>query len=131
LLTLDVKSNRPNNPVFVDFDFFGGNPSVIGNENQLSTSVHFICWTEIALTDIDANLTSAFMGRKGEFVSSHAEKSPIFGIADDSGPATLFGLFETTEGPPAFLRAYYNNLFNDSVPTPTKFRPGPSPIFLQ
>jgi hypothetical protein len=131
LLTLDVKSNRPNNPVFVDFDFFGGNPSVIGNENQLSTSTHFICWTEIALTDIDANLTSAFMGRKGEFVSSHAEKSPIFGIADDSGPVTLLGLFETTEGPPAFLRAYYNNLFNDSVPTPTRFRPGPSPIFLQ
>jgi hypothetical protein len=131
LLTLDVKSNRPNNPVFVDFDFFGGNPSVIGNENQLSTSTHFICWTEIALTDIDANLTSAFMGRKGEFVSSHAEKSAIFGIADDSGPTTLLGLFETTEGPPAFLRAYYNNLFNDSVPTPTHFRPGPSPIFLQ
>ena len=26
LLTLDVKSNRPNNPVFVDLDFFGGNP---------------------------------------------------------------------------------------------------------
>jgi hypothetical protein len=38
LLTLDVKSNRPNNPVFVDLDFFGGNPSAIGNENQLSTS---------------------------------------------------------------------------------------------
>src|SRR5215472_4994143 len=29
LLTLDVKSNRPNNPVFVDLDFFGGNPSTI------------------------------------------------------------------------------------------------------
>ena len=44
LLTLDVKSNRPNNPVFVDLDFFGGNPSVIGNENQLSTYTEFICW---------------------------------------------------------------------------------------
>src|SRR4029077_6859520 len=44
LLTLDVKSNRPNNPVFVDLDFFGGNPSNIGNENQLSTFTEFICW---------------------------------------------------------------------------------------
>jgi hypothetical protein len=43
LLTLDVKSNRPNNPVFVDLDFFGGNPSLIGNENQLSTTTEFIC----------------------------------------------------------------------------------------
>jgi hypothetical protein len=41
LLTLDVMSNRPNNPVFVDLDFFGGNPSTIGNENQTSTSTNF------------------------------------------------------------------------------------------
>jgi hypothetical protein len=129
LLTLDVKSNRPNNPVFVDLDFFGGNPSTIGNENQLSTVTHFICWEEVFLTDIDANLTSAFMGRKGVFVSSAAEKDQIFGITDDSGPTTLLGLFETTEGPGG-ARAYYNNLFNDSNPVATKFRPGPSPIFL-
>src|SRR5262249_52407540 len=44
LLTLDVKSNRPNNPVFVDLDFFGGFGSFIGNENQLSTATEFICW---------------------------------------------------------------------------------------
>jgi len=130
LLTIDVKSNRPNFPVFVDLDFFGGNPSIIGNENQLSTFTEFICWEEIALTDIDANLTSAFMGRKGQVVSSAAEKVPVFGITDTAGPATLLGLFETTEGPPAFLRAYYKALFNDSNPVPTKFRPGPSPIFL-
>jgi hypothetical protein len=70
------------------------------------------------------------MGRKGVFVSNAAEKVGIFGIQDDVGLTTLLGLFETTEGPPAFLRAYYNNLFNDSNPVPTKFRPGPSPIFL-
>jgi hypothetical protein len=130
LLTLDVKSNRPNNPVFVDLDFFGGNPSAIGNENQLSTFWEFICWAEVRLTDIDANLNTTVMGRKGVFVSGPAEKIQIFGITDTSGPATLLGLFETTEGPPASLRAYYNNLFNDSEPVPTRFRPGPSPIFL-
>jgi len=131
LLTLDVKSNRPNNPLFVDLDFFGGNPSFIGNENQLSTFWEFICWDEVRLVDIDANLTTSVMGRKGVFVSGPAGKEQIFGITDTSGPATLLGLFETTEGPPANLRTYYNNLFNDSNPVATRFRPGPSPIFLQ
>jgi hypothetical protein len=133
LFTLDVKSNRPNNPVFVDLDFFGGNPSSIGNENQLSTFWEFICWTEVRLTDIDANLNSAFMGRKGVFVAAPAEKVGIFGITDDVGPTTLLGLSETTEGSGTAgtgLRAYYNNLFNDSEPVKTKFRPSPSPIFL-
>jgi hypothetical protein len=50
LLTLDVKSNRANIPVFVDLEFFGGNPSVIGNENQLSTGTEFICWAEYLST---------------------------------------------------------------------------------
>jgi hypothetical protein len=130
LFTLDVKSNRPNNPVFVDLDFFGGNPSLIGNENQLSTFTEFICWEEIRLLDIDANLNAGFMGRKGVLVSGKAEKVGIFGIQDETGPATLLGLFETTEGPPANLRTYYFDLFNDTEPVPTRFRPGPSPIFL-
>jgi hypothetical protein len=64
------------------------------------------------------------------FVSSPASKEQIFGVTDTSGPATLLGCFETTEGPQASLRTYYNNLFNDSKPVPTRFRPGPSPIFL-
>jgi hypothetical protein len=63
LLTLDVKSNRPNNPVFVDLDFFGGNPSNIGNENQLSTSTEFICWEEVPITSINPALTTTLMGR--------------------------------------------------------------------
>src|ERR1700730_11676891 len=131
LLTLDVKSNRPNNPLFVDLDFFGGFGSVIGNENQVSSFAEFICWTEVRLVDIDANLNTTQMGRKGVFVSGPAAKEQIFGITDTSGPSTLLGLFETTEGAPATLRAYYTNLFNDSRPIPTRFRPGPSPIFLQ
>jgi hypothetical protein len=131
LLTLNVRSNRSNFPTFVDFDFFGGNPSTIGNENQLSTSWHFICWTEVALTDIDANLTWSYMGRKGVFVSAPATKEPIGGIADTAGDVTLLGLFETTEGAPATLRTYYTNLFDDSNPVIGRFRPSPSPIFLQ
>src|SRR4029077_19138731 len=70
LFTLDVKSNRPNNPVFVDLDFFGGFGSFIGNENQLSTSTEFICWEEILINDIDNNLNTTVMGRKGVFASA-------------------------------------------------------------
>jgi hypothetical protein len=138
LLTLDVRSNRPNNPVFVDLDFFGGNPSVIGNENQLSTATEFICWGEISITQINANLTTAFMGRKGVVVSAQAQKVGIFGVSDTTGPTTLLGLSETLEGgvfpgstPPApWPRASFSNLFNSSVPSPTHFLPTPSPNFL-
>jgi hypothetical protein len=131
LLTLDVKSNRPNNPVFVDLDFFGGNPSTIGNENQVSTSTEFICWEEIPIEEIDSNLTTTLMGRKGVFVSAPALKVGIFGIQDDTGPTTLLGLSEVREGNPQTpTRAYFSNLFNSSKPVPTKFLPTPSPNFL-
>src|SRR6516165_6446300 len=85
LLTLDVKSNRPNNPTFVDLDFFGGNPSTIGSENQLSTSTEFICWEEIPITAINADLVTAEMGRKGVFVSGQAQKVPVSPVGVD-GP---------------------------------------------
>jgi hypothetical protein len=132
LLTLDVKSNRPNNPVFVDLDFFGGNPSAIGNENQLSTSTEFICWEEIPITSINPDLTTTVMGRKGVFVSAPATKVAIFGISDETGPTTLLGLAETLEGPAAAptARVSFSNLFNSSVPVPTRFLPTPSPNFL-
>src|SRR6516164_9610409 len=135
LLTLDVKSNRPNNPVFVDLDFFGGNPSAIGNENQLSTSTEFICWEEVPITQISGNLTTAVMGRKGVFVSAPATKVGIFGISDTTGSTTLLGLSETLEGgvfPPTapWPRASFSNLFNSSVAAPTHFLPTRSPNFL-
>jgi hypothetical protein len=133
LLTLDVKSNRPNNPVFVDLDFFGGNPSAIGNENQLSTSTEFICWEEIPITSINPDLTTTLMGRQGVFVSDQAHKVGIFGIQDETGPTTLLGLSETQEGggEPAWApRVSFSNLFNSSVAVPTHFLPTPSPNFL-
>jgi hypothetical protein len=135
LLTLDVKSNRPNFPTFVDLDFFGGNPSTIGNENQLSTSTEFICWEQISLPAIDPNLNTAEMGRKGVFVSAPARKVELFGITDATGPVTLLGLSETLEGgvfPPTapWPRASFTNLFNSSEPVRTTFEPTPSPNFL-
>jgi hypothetical protein len=119
LLTLDVRSNRANPLVFVGFVFFGGNPSVIGSENRLSTSVAFVCWNEFQLdTDINESLQQAFMGRKGVFVSGPAQ--------DASGtPVTLLGLVEVDEGPaPEPLdRLYFTAVSNDSVPVPTSFVP--------
>jgi hypothetical protein len=129
LLTLDVKSNRPNNAVFVDLDFFGGNPSLIGNENPLSTSTEFICWGEFPLSTLaGGDLTTALMGRKGVFVSGQATKVGLFGIQDETGPTSLLGLVETFEGgvfPPVgpWPRASFTGLFNSSVPSPTHFLP--------
>jgi hypothetical protein len=119
LLTLDVRSNRPNNPVFVDINFYAA------NEALLSTSTEFICWGERQLSSqINSNLTGASMGsRKGVFVSDLAEKVGVFGINDDTGAATLLGLVETLEGPSLTERQYIHGVFNDSVPIPTVFRP--------
>jgi hypothetical protein len=129
LLTLDVKSNRPNLATFVDLDFFGGNPSAIGNENQLSTSTDFICWEEIPITSISSDLITTQMGRKGVFVSAPA-------VDVTGAPVTLLGLSEVLEGntfPPvaAWPRASFTGLFNSSNPVPTHFVPTPSPNFLQ
>jgi len=131
LLTLDVKSNRPNLATFADIDFFGGNPSLITSENQLSASTEFICWEEVPITAINADLITAMMGRKGVFVSAQA--------TDPNGiPVTLLGLSEVLEGgtfpgsipPGPWPRASFTGLFNSSVPVPTHFVPTPSPIFF-
>ena len=121
LLTLDVRSNRPNNPTFVDLDFFGGNPSTIGSENQLSTSTEFICWEEIPITAINADLVTAEMGRKGVFVSGQASKLAFTPSDGVTGPVPVLGLSEVLEGgvfPPvaAWPRASFSGLFNSSVP---------------
>jgi hypothetical protein len=115
LLTLDVRSNRPNDRIFVDFEFFGGFNSRIGNENELSTSVSFVCWQEFQLdTDIDENLNQDFMGRKGTFQSDTAMTA--VGV-----PVTLLGIVEVNEGlaTEPLERSYITSLFNDSVPVPT------------
>jgi hypothetical protein len=94
LLTLDVRSNQPNNPTFVPLDIF--------NENgrRTSTSTEFVCWTEQRVDAIDPSLTFEAMGtREGFVLAGPAEKVPVLGISDSAGPATLMGLMEITEGP--------------------------------
>jgi len=119
LLTLNVRSNRPNYPTFVDINFYNQ------QEALLSTFTEFICWGERQLsTQIDPNLTQSGMGsRKGVFITDAAEKVPIFGIADTAGAVTLLGLVETLEGPTATERQYTYGVFNDSEPVIAVFRP--------
>lgn len=126
LLTLDVQSNRPNSPTFVDLDFTSEDAF------SVSTFVEFICWGEFQLS-VDPNLTQQQMAtRKGAVASDQAVKVPLFGISDTAGPVTLLGLVQTDEGPAAgsIARSYIFNMFNNSVPIPTHFVPTPSPNFL-
>jgi hypothetical protein len=120
LLTLDVRSDQPNYPTGVDFDFY------TPGETLLSESLEFVCWTQVSLTGIDPNLNQTFMGRKGVFFGGPAFKFPINGIFDTAGPVTLLGLVETLEGPTAATfgtRNYFTGVFNDSDPVPTFFVP--------
>jgi hypothetical protein len=120
LLTLDTRSNLPNYPTFVALDFYNE------TERLTSTATEFICWEEVQLSDLDANLTREAQGvRKGLVVSGQAFKTPFNGIFDNQGPVTLLGLVETTEGPgtPALARLYVSPMYNNSVPIPTTFVP--------
>jgi len=124
LLTLDVISNRPNFPTFVDLHWF--------NEQELllSTSLEFICWIQVEITDIDDNLDD-FFGRKALMESTEAEKVAIFGVDDIAGPVTLIGIVETIEGtenadfdrPQAIKNSYSYNMFNDGRGVVTSFEP--------
>lgn len=118
LLTLNVKSNLPNNPTFVGFNFYNE------REEVLSTSWEFVCWTQVMLSDIDANLTEAGMGsRKGLVESGLALKQP-FVAGDTFGPATLLGIIETKEmQADQVIREYSYSTYNDSTPVLTTFFP--------
>jgi hypothetical protein len=116
LLTLDVRSNRPNNPTFVDLNFYSE------DEVLLSTSHEFICWSQVVLSDINPNLTATGLSPKGLVVSEQAVKVPIFGVFDFFGPVTLLGIVETTTWNGAY-RAYSYSLYHNSRPVPTVFEP--------
>jgi hypothetical protein len=116
LLTLDVHSNRPNFPTFVDLNFYSE------DEVLLSTAHEFICWSQVLLSDINPNLTAAGLSPKGLVVSEQAVKVPIWGIADKEGKVTLLGIVETTTWNGTY-HVYSYGLYNNSRPVPTVFVP--------
>src|SRR5262245_22309870 len=116
LLTLDVRSNRPNYPTRVDLDFYSE------NEVLLSTAHEFICWSTILLRDLNPNLTATGLSPKGLVVSGQAEKFPIGGILDTFGPVTLLGIVETATWNGS-CQTYSYALYHNGVPVPTVFVP--------
>jgi hypothetical protein len=123
LLTLDVDSNAPNLPTYVELDFYNA------NEVIFSTFTEFICWAEVSLTDIDPNLTvDGTTTRKGLVVSGPAQKYDFVGITNQeaSNHVTILGLVTTTvtQTPavgPSSSFSYTYQMFNDSTPVPTNF----------
>jgi hypothetical protein len=91
-----------------------------------------ICYKQVRLTTINGALIEEFFGRKGLFESTQAEKVPIFGIDDTTGPVTLLAIVETLEfndngnandNNGTVSRQYSYSTYNDSVPVPTTFEP--------
>ncbi|MFL5265843.1 MAG: hypothetical protein ACJ8AH_04485 [Stellaceae bacterium] len=128
MLTLDVRSNRPNNPVFVPLQFYNETNSLT------SSSWEFLCWTQVTLSQINTNLTQVFQGtRKGVVIAGPAEKDQFIGINDppyssNDPHVTLLGLVQTYEGTAAnnFMeRSYVFSMYNDSKPVRTRFVPFP------
>jgi hypothetical protein len=114
LLTLDVRSNLPNDTTEVLLEFDNA------KETPISTVTSFDCWNQLQLTAIDVNLTTAAMGTpNGVVVSGQA-----FNVRT-GGFRTLLGLIETAEGPTsgtaASTRSYTVRPSNNSVPVPTFF----------
>jgi hypothetical protein len=101
----------------VELDSYGA------SELLLSTSLEFICWTELdPSTAINPNLTDVIMSVKGLVVSGAANKQPFGGVADVAGPVTLLGIVETAIYT-STAQSYSDSLYNDSVPVPTAFIP--------
>jgi len=113
LLTLDTKSNLPNNPVEVRFNVY----NEIEQGGSFNTA--FWCTEEVYLSDI--GVTAARMqGQKG-LLTGTASKTPTFGFSDKSGPVTLLGLVITHEDD--FTREYAYPLLDNSIPLATAFAP--------
>jgi len=133
--TLDIRSNAPNSPTFVNLNFWNESlGSAVGSTNPAfehltSTAVEFVCWTQVPLSALGGgSLTQAFQGtRSGVVIAGPAGKiADGHAPGDLPGPATLIGLVETVEGTAAndFLERKYNfNMSTDGVPVSTAFVP--------
>ena len=138
-LTLDVRSNAPNDPTFVNLDFWNESLGLaVGSSNPAfehltSTFREFVCWDQVPLSALaGGNLTQTFQGtRKGIVIAGPANKiEDGHAPDDDAGPVTLIGLVETIEGTAAnnFLERKYNfGMSTNGVPIGTEFVPLPIP----
>ena len=135
-LTLDVRSNQPNNPTFIPLDFYNESDASPSSTNPnferlTSTSWEFVCWSQVSLATVkdpffggplNINLTQAQQGtRKGIVIAGPAQKLHSGAPDDSTGPVTLIGLVETIEGTPANglnERKYNFNMSTNGIPVP-------------
>jgi hypothetical protein len=130
LLTLDVRSNLPDNPTTtVKLNFYST------DEGICDAAVSFLCWTERPLgrtTDvtnppIDASFIEARMGRKG-LVESDGPATQYNFATGETTNATVLGIVYTREGTGvaaafANFRDYAYSLYHDGDPVETEFVP--------
>ena len=93
LLTLDVRSNRPNYPTFVDLDFRSDQGIDASRSGR-----NFTCWTEIKEPNLNEYFT--LVGARthsGVVISGKAVKHPFKNISDIPGPVRLLGLAPTDD----------------------------------
>src|SRR6516165_5963094 len=134
-LTLDVMSNRPNSPTFINLDFWNESLGLaVGSSNPafehlISSFTEFVCWTQVPLSALaGGSLTQTAQGtRKGVVSAGPANKIADGNApADLRGPVTLLGLVETVEGTAAngFLERKYNfGMTHDGTPIAGEFVP--------
>jgi hypothetical protein len=130
LLTLDIRANNNNPNIVAPVNFYRA------NEVPLSDSLHFTCWRQIRLTDINPNLTAGRMGTKGLVVSTApatvASQCSGPGCAPAGTPVTVLGIVTTLEDVPGAQREYGYALFGVGAGVDTIFSTTPSsPIFVQ
>jgi hypothetical protein len=116
LLTLDVRANTPNLVTFVPLVFYNE------NERPISTFVEFICFTQVRLRELNANLTTNFGGifaQKGLVESTRTATQQNTNFPFDAFDATLVGIIVTREDNNA--RSYAYALFHDGVGVTTRF----------
>ena len=111
LLTLDTRSNLPNNPVEVNFQFYNE------LEQLNSNNTTFFCTEEVSLAELGETTSFGFKG----LVEGEGRKTPFLGVSDKTGPVTLLGLVITRED--INTRAYAYPLLDNSIPLATSFWP--------
>ena len=122
-LTLDIRQNNNNPNLVAPVNFYRA------NEVPLSDTVHFTCWREQRLTDINTNLNQARMGTKGMVVSTGPAvvASPCTGpgCAAAGTPTTTLAIVTTLEDIPGNPREYGYRAYGLGEGVNTTFDPFP------
>ncbi|HKY76570.1 MAG TPA: hypothetical protein VJS45_10530 [Acidimicrobiia bacterium] len=121
VLTLDIRQNQFNPNIVAPVNFYRA------NEVPLSDSLHFTCWRQIRLTDINPNLNAGRMGPKGMVVSTTnatvAAQCTGPGCSPVGTPVTILGVVTTLEDTPGAQREYGYAMYNLGPGFTTQFDP--------